>query len=111
MHYGDKKQLKAQKLIVTVYKDEFIDCDETNLEYVKYAINVESIVEARHVSTHSMCQLHYNIEHIMRNEIPKMNNDMFYLVELKTDGWLWKVVKMKQLTNKMLDKNPLLGLH
>jgi hypothetical protein len=40
-----------------------------------------------------------------------MENDIFHLVELKTDGYLWKVVKVKRLTNKMLDANPLLGLH
>lgn len=111
MHYGDKQQLKAQKLLITVYKDEWVDCDNTKLEDKKHCIHVESIVEARHVSTYSMCQLHFNIEHILREEIPKMENDVFYLVELKTDGWLWKVVKMKKLTTKMIDANPLLGLH
>jgi hypothetical protein len=111
MHYGDKQQLKHQKLIITVYKDEWVDCDKTKLEDRKYCIHVESIVEARYVSTHSVCQLHYNIEHILREEIPKIESDVFYLVELKTDGWLWKVVKIKKLTNKMIDTNPLLGLH
>jgi hypothetical protein len=32
-------------------------------------------------------------------------------LELKTDGWLWKVAKVKKLTKKMLEANPLLGLH
>lgn len=111
MHYGDKQQLKAQKVIITVYKDEWIDGNKSKLENKKHDIGVESIVEARHVSTHSMCQLHYNIEHILRDEMPKMENDVFYLVELKTDGWIWKVVKIKKMTNKMIDDNPLLGLH
>lgn len=111
MHYGNKKQIKANKILITVYKDEFIDGDNTKLEDKKISIHVESIIEARYTSTHSICQLHYNIEHILRNEIPNMKNDVFYLVELKTDGWLWKVIKLKELTSKMIDKDPLLGLH
>jgi hypothetical protein len=110
MHYGDKKHLKAQKLLITVYKDEFIDCDKPQSEK-EYAIHVESIVEARHVSTYSMCQLHFNIEHILRVDIPHLKCDVFYLIELKTDGWKWTVKNIKEITDKMIKRNPLLGLH
>jgi hypothetical protein len=110
MHYGDKKHQKAQKIIVTTYKDEFIDCDNKQTEK-EYCIRIESIVEARHVSTYSMCELHFKIEHILKDVINDMKCDIFYVVELKTDGWKWKVVKIKELTTKMIDNNPLLGLH
>jgi len=110
MHYGDEEQLKAQKLIVTVYKSEWTNQDESN--YTRsFTFSVKSIVEAHHVSTHSICQLHYNIEHIMQEHIPKMEADIFYLVELMNDGFDWNLVKMEKLTTEMLDKNPLLGLH
>jgi hypothetical protein len=110
MHYGDKKQLKAQKLLITVYKDDYTDCDNFDPD-TKFAIRVESIVEAKHIGTYSICQLSYNIEHILRKEIPSMKNDVFYLVQLKTDGWTWKVLKVTEITDKMHKKNPLLGLH
>ena len=109
MHYGDKKQLKIQKVLVTVYKDQFID--ETKFTDRDISIRIETIVEARYVPTHSMCQLHYNIEHILRKEIPNMKDDVIYLVQLKTDGWDWKVIKLIEVTDKMLKKNPALGLH
>jgi hypothetical protein len=109
MHYGDKQQLKKQKILITVYKDQYIDVD--GFSDKTSCTRVESIVEAKHVSTHSMCQLHYNIEQILQKEIPGLKEEAFYLVELKTDGWCWKVIKVTEITDKMFKKNPLLGLH
>jgi len=108
MHYGDKQHLKAQKVLITIYKSEY---DDDKFSDKSTSVHVESIVEARHISTHSVCMLHFNIEHILQKEMPHLKNDVFYLVELKTDGWSWKVLKVKEMTSKMLDKNPLLGLH
>lgn len=110
MHYGDKKQLKAQKILITVYKDDYTDCKNFDPE-TKYYIRVESIVEAKHVAPYSITQMQYNLEHILRKDIPKMKCDVFYLVELKTDGWSWRVLKVKEITDKMHKNNPLLGLH
>lgn len=110
MHYGDKKQLKAQKVLITIYKDKYIDANGFG-DGNGSCTRVDSIVEAKHVSTHSMCQLHYNIEQILQKEIPGLKEDIFYLVELKTNGWAWKVIKVTEITEKMFKKNPLLGLH
>lgn len=110
MHHGDKTTLKQQKLLITVYKDKLIDCDNPE-NTGDISIHVESIYEARHVSTHSICMLHYNIEHILKDYIKNMKDDVFYLIELKTDGWKFKVKKIKEITDKMHKNNPLLGLH
>ena len=107
MHYGDKGHLKAQKLLVTVYKDRYVEKGKPD----ELCIKVESIVEAKHVSTYDMCKLHFGAEHIFKDIINDLKDDVFYLVELKSDGYNLKVKSYKQLTSKMLDKNPMLGLH
>jgi hypothetical protein len=110
MHYGDKKQQEAQKLLITVYKDQCVDGD--NPEEPSYdSVHVESIIEAKHVSTHSICQLHYNIEHILKDHIKSMKDDVFYLIDIKTDGWKFKIVNITEITEKMHEENRLLGLH
>ena len=107
MHLCDKKHLKAQKLLVTVYKDRYVQEGFPDEIFIK----VESIQEAKYVSTHDMCKLHFGAEHIFKDIIDDLKDDVFYLVEIKTDGWHLKVKSYKEVTDKMIKKNPFLGLH
>jgi hypothetical protein len=115
MHYFDANHIKKQKLIVTVYKDELLDCtDESKAEckVVGYSVSVESVQEARYIRPYMICALHFNIEHILREHLAQMENEVFYLVELVPTGYdSFKVKKMKKLTSKMITKDPFLGLH
>lgn len=115
MHYFDAKHTKKQKLVITVYKDELIDCsDDTkkDCKVVGYSVSVESIQEARYIGTYMMCALHFNIQHILRNHLDQMKNEVFYRIELIPTGYDdFKVKNIKEVTAKMIKKNPLLGLH
>ena len=107
MHFGEAAQFKAQKLIVVIYKDRYITTGKPDEIFIK----VESIQEARYVGTYEMCKLHFAPEFIFKDIIDKLEDDIFYRVELKHEGWSWKVKNFKKVTSRMIKNNPLLGLH
>lgn len=111
MHYFEREHQKKHKLVITVYKDELIDCVGKDTKVIGHSVSVESIQEAKYVRTYDMCILHFNIEHILRDHLQTMKNDCFYIIELIPEGQTFKVKSLKEVTDKMIKKNPMLGLH
>lgn len=113
MHYGDKLQLRKQKLVVTAYRDQAISFniktgdDEIHADY----ITIESILECHAVRPQTICELHHSFKYIMNPYMDNMKNDTYYIIELKYDGDTFTVKKLKEVTKQMAKKNPLLALH
>lgn len=110
MHHGDSKHLEKSLLQLVVYKHM-----DKHTEYLEDLFHTEicSVYKCQHVDLFLLRDLWDTFEDMFKKEIKKLDEEKFYLVTLSlTNGkkkFLW--AKAVEVTDKMLKKNPLLGLH
>lgn len=109
MHYGDPKHLEKALLQIVIYKH--LDLTAKHIKDLTFT-EITSIYKCQHFDMfYIVDELWDNLEKMFAKELKKIKEEKFYIVTLTMGKKKLQWAKATEVTDKMIKKNPLLGLH